>query len=82
MIPFCFPLTIQGGVMLRVSISPDDLATIHHDRFYHPQAGAVIYAYGPTFEPDQSMIFEIGNSTTPVAPAFRSLGIRVRTVAS
>jgi len=23
--------------MLRVSISPDDLATIHHDRFYHPQ---------------------------------------------
>jgi transposase len=23
--------------MLRVSICPDDLATIHHDRFYHPQ---------------------------------------------
>jgi transposase len=23
--------------MLRVSISPEDLATIHHDRFYHPQ---------------------------------------------
>ena len=22
--------------MLRVSISPDDLGTIHHDRFYHP----------------------------------------------
>jgi transposase len=23
--------------MLRVSISPADLSTIHHDRFYHPQ---------------------------------------------
>jgi hypothetical protein len=23
--------------MLRVSISPEDLSTIHHDRFYHPQ---------------------------------------------
>jgi len=23
--------------MLRVSISSDDLSTIHHDRFYHPQ---------------------------------------------
>jgi transposase len=23
--------------MLRVSICPTDLATIHHDRFYHPQ---------------------------------------------
>lgn len=23
--------------MLRVSISPEDLAIIHHDRFYHPQ---------------------------------------------
>jgi transposase len=37
MIPFCFSPVVQGGIMLQVSILPEDISTIQRDRFYHPQ---------------------------------------------
>jgi len=34
---FYFPVDTHGGIMLRVTISAEDIVTIQRDRYYHPQ---------------------------------------------